>query len=264
MTTETNAAPPRHHPFEGIRNFRDLGGYPTEDGGMTRYGVIFRAATLVRLTPADRERMKLMGIGPVFDLRSHRERTRDGLPDLSDTGVAHEHTPVFPDSDVSPEQLALRYRIFSRDVSDAYMNMLTSGAATFRRIVEAVAVETRPVLFHCAGGKDRTGVLAALFLALAGVPAEQIVADYALTTTYLPRIAPERRQYYRETFGLSDAEVDAMTAAPPQAMERLLARLAAQYSSAEAYLLGTGVAVDTLQRVRERFVAPAAASSNIG
>src|SRR5262249_25036603 len=163
-----------------------LGGYPTRAGGSTRYGVLFRAATLVRITPADRERLAALGVGPVFDLRSHRELQQGGMPDLADTGVAHEHAPLLPATHLSPPLLALRCRVFSQDVSDAYMNMLGSGAGAFRRVFEVVAVETRPVLFHCAGGKDRTGVLAALFLALAGVESDHIVADYALTTTYLP------------------------------------------------------------------------------
>lgn len=258
MTLEaTPTAPPRHHPFERIHNFRDLGGYPTRDGAVTRYGVLYRAATLARMTPADRQRLVALGIGPIFDLRSHRELKHDGVPDLTDTGLAFTHAPVFADEDASPEQLALRYRVFSRDVSEAYLAMLESGAPSFRCIFEAFAVETRPLVFHCAGGKDRTGVLAALFLAVAGVEAEQIVADYALTGSYLPAVPPERRRHYQETFGLSAIEVDAMMQAPPAAMLRLLGRLEAKHGSAEAYLLNVGVTAETLARVRARFVAPA-------
>src|SRR5579871_5338079 len=176
-TTETPAATPafqRILRFEAIHNVRDLGGVPLRDGGSTRPRVALRAANLLAATAADRAALRALGVVRVFDLRSVPEVTREGVLDLGEHGIVREHLPIFRDTDISPEALIARRKLYASDFSLAYMQMLRDGAPSIRRIVEAIADLRGPVLFHCAGGKDRTGVVAAVLLLLAGVAPERI------------------------------------------------------------------------------------------
>jgi protein-tyrosine phosphatase len=259
MTHAVNEAPPapreRRLPFEGISNFRDLGGYPTRHGAITRWATVYRSSSLHSATAEDRRRLAELGIGPVFDLRSHRELERDGHYDLAEIGCERQHTPVFDDIDASPEQLAARWRVYSEDFSTAYMSMLREGARSYRRVVEAIAASDRAVVFHCAAGKDRTGVLAAVLLGLAGVENETIVADYALTAEYLPRPAAGRIREVAETYGLTEAELLALHGSAPEAMARTLELFEALYGDAESYLRGIGVRPQDIDRAQARLLA---------
>ena len=246
--------PDRYIAFEAIHNFRDLGGYPTRDGGVTRFRTLFRSATVHHATAADRERLRALGVGRIIDLRSVHELQRDGLSEFGDLGIEREHVPVSRDTDLSPEQLLARYRLYSIDAAEAYASILERGAAAFRRVFAILATDPRPVVYHCSGGKDRAGVLTALILSAVGVEREIIVADYALTTRYLPEPAEERVEQFMRLYGLTREEFSAMHAADPDAMARTLARLDREYGSPEGYLRAIGVDDATLARVRARLL----------
>src|SRR5579859_5174019 len=152
-TTDDPAAFDRILRFEAIHNVRDLGGIPTRAGRRTRPGVAVRAATLLEATAADRERLRALGVGLIFDLRAVPELAREGFVDLSEHGILREHAPIFRDTDISPEALIARRKHYASDFSIVYLMMLREGAPSIRRIVEAIAANRRTVLFHCAGGK---------------------------------------------------------------------------------------------------------------
>jgi len=253
----TAGALQRHHVFEGISNFRDLGGYPTRFGAPTRPGVVFRSGSPAGMTALDREKLAALGVIAIFDLRSFVEVERDGAVDLADIGISRYHTPVFPDVDVSPAVLAARYRLYSRDVPQVYLQMLRTGAASYRRVAEGIAETRGAVMFHCAGGKDRAGVLAALLLSLAGVDRESVIADYALTSQYLPVPAAERMDHFCKMYGLSSDEFLALFAAQPLAMAATLNRIELTYGSAEGYLRSIGVTEATIERLRARLLSDA-------
>jgi protein-tyrosine phosphatase len=250
----TDACPERHIPFENIHNFRDLGGYPTEGGGRTRYGVVYRSATVHLLSEADRLRLRELAVGHVIDLRSFRELDRDGFADLSDVGIERRHVPVFPDIDVSPEQMIARYRLYTQDYALAYRKMLAEAGETFRTVFETVAGAERPVVVHCVGGKDRAGMASALLLLGAGVGEETVIEDYILTAELLPPPAPERIQIFIDQFGLTKEDYLAMWQAERGSMERTLAVLRDEFGGAETYLASIGVTDELRGRVLERFV----------
>jgi protein-tyrosine phosphatase len=256
-SAEATATFNRHHPFEGIHNFRDLGDYPTRHGRKTRPRSVFRSAALHGATAVDRERLAALGIGAIFDLRSHRELARDGFSDFAEIGAVREHAPVFPDVDASPEHVIARYKLYSEDVPTVYMLMLQRGAPSYRRVIEAVAGADVPIVYHCSGGKDRAGVLSALLLSIAGVERETIVEDYALTSRYLPSPAEERVAAFCQQFGLTREEFLAMHKSEPVSMLGTLARVDAEYGSVEEYLLSIGLDQTTLDRARERLLEPA-------
>lgn len=266
MTNSTNAAEPapsfdRILRFEAIHNVRDLGGVPTAEGGVTRPGVALRAASLLGASPADRAWLRALAVERVFDLRSIPEIAREGFLDLSEHGIAREHVPIFRDTDISPAALIARRKLYASDFSLAYMLMLREGAPTIRRIVEAIAAARGPVLFHCAGGKDRTGVVTAVLLLLAGVAPQLIAEDYALTAVHLPPASDERIVAGMARMGLDRAEFMAMLSARPEAMLRTLDRLTDAYGTVEGYLDAIGVAPESAAGAKARLSgdAPSAA-----
>ena len=259
MTTTEDPVfhPDRHQPFEGIHNFRDLGGYPTRHGAPTRFRTVFRSATLHNATPADRQRLAALGVAQTIDLRSRHELERDGLYDFSADGIERRHVPVSEDIDMSPEQLLARYRLYSIDVTRAYAAILTRGRNAYRRVFTILADDPRPLAYHCSGGKDRAGVLSALILSVAGVDRELIIADYALTTRYLPEPPAERITQFTRMYGLTAEEFSAMHASAPDSMARTLAMIDRDYGSPEGYLQTIGVTPDEIAAVRARLVGEA-------
>ena len=244
----------RHIAFEAIDNFRDLGGYPSRYGGETVAGAVYRAATLHRASAADRQRLARLGVRHVIDLRSFPELARDGHLDPATFGASRLHAPVFPDEDASPAGIVERYRLYAVNLAAVYRMMLERGAPAYRQAVQMIAEAEGPLVFHCSGGKDRAGVLAALLLSLAGVEREMVLADYALTATHLPQPSEAALDALCRRFDLSRAEALALFATEPDGMATALTWLDATHTSAEGYLRAIGVSAATLSGLRDRLL----------
>ena len=180
----------RHVPLEGNLNLRDLGGYASALGGTVRPGCLFRSDELHALTDADLEVIAALGVRVLFDLRNDAERTL--RPNRLWDGV-EVHERETPSHEPTSAGRTLADDIISGwvgvpdddDFAGVYIDLITRLAPELRRIVELAAQSVeRPLLFHCAAGKDRTGIAAAVLLGLLGVPDETILDDYELTTTY--------------------------------------------------------------------------------
>lgn len=185
--TET---PERRLPLEGASNFRDLGGYETEDGRRVRWRKVFRSGALDRLTDADLAALDDLGLKSIVDLR-HADELALYPTRLSPARPATiHHLPIRPKvpggyrerieaGEEDAGNLALQYmteayRCYVRDHADAYQGLM-------QRLVDPA---NHPLVFHCAAGKDRTGFAAALILMTLGVPEETIYEDYLATNTY--------------------------------------------------------------------------------
>lgn len=171
----------RHITFERLHNFRDLGGYRTEDGRTVRPGRLFRADSLGKLTPgtADWDRFLSLGIRTVVDLRYSWEiEARGRVPDhpsFTYHNQSIEHRPY--------DQAALAPSVDPGPyLAERYMEVAEDGTKELRATLELIATaETGAVAFHCASGKDRTGLVAALVLSLLGVSEQTITEDFTLT-----------------------------------------------------------------------------------
>ncbi len=174
--------------MDGVRNFRDLGGYPTADGGEIRWGRAFRSGRLDETTDADLARIERLGITKVFDLRTQEEvdRQPDRLPD----SVEHIHLPM---SSSVAVQKGLLERITDGDVTsytkadmaEGYLRMLERFPEYLQQMVGAVA-DGETILFHCTAGKDRTGITAMTLLGLAGVADGHVLDDYEISAQHQP------------------------------------------------------------------------------
>jgi protein-tyrosine phosphatase len=174
---------PRVVPMRGTSNCRDLGGWQTRDGGVVRFGQVFRSAELSKLTHADQARLQALGIGDFIDLRGKREAA-SALPRLERiTGARRHAMPIEPSVGASLADLVATGRATGEGVmavlARAYRAYAIDCIAAYRGLFDLLlAPAARPVLFHCHAGKDRTGFGAALILAALDVPWESIEADY--------------------------------------------------------------------------------------
>jgi protein-tyrosine phosphatase len=238
--------------WDGCLNIRDLGGLPTETGGHTRRGVILRADSIRKLTDAGWDAMLGYGVSRIVDLRVHSELAHDPKRELS---IDLVHISVLPefDSDVWAEFDAISDA--APDAASAhravYLEFLKRFPSRFAAAVEAIAeAPSGAVVIHCVGGKDRTGLVSALVLRLAGVSIEEVAADYARSAANLRselsewiEQAPteqERRQRERRS------------QTPAAAMVGLLQELERRYGNSENYLLTGGIREGSLQRIRQR------------
>ncbi|MDR0352812.1 MAG: tyrosine-protein phosphatase [Opitutaceae bacterium] len=193
-------------PLEGGINFRDLGGLPAANGRRVRPGLLFRSGTLAHLTPADRARLAAARLTRVLDLRDAVETARE--PDALWDGARYENIPANPlgrgagasIDQYTPEFLEkLDPRKFMRDL---YRELPLENRA-YRRLM-AVLRETEPgaaTVFHCAVGKDRTGVAAAIVLLALGADRATLLADYTRTEQTL---APHRERVQTALAGKLD------------------------------------------------------------
>jgi protein-tyrosine phosphatase len=216
--------------MEGCFNFRDLGGYAGSDGRRVRWRRLFRADGLHRLTGADLSALADLGLASVIDLRTTEEVSERGR--IGSQQVAYHHLPIL---DVLPPREELPTWIDAEFVARRYWQMLEGGGEAVSEVLAILADPAAyPAVFHCAAGRDRTGIVASLILALLGVSDDDIIADYVLSREAMERMVDRLRVEHPD----ADLEryIPAMLAVVPDAMIRFLEFVRAEYGSVEGYV----------------------------
>ena len=240
--------------WEGLVNVRDLGGHPTEDGRETKFGAYVRADNVDRLTDAGWRALVEYGVRTVVDLRIADEREVEPPLDLP---IVALHTPLVPNlthpdwGEIHALLLAVEPPESTRVV---YLEFLERYRDRFGHVVAAIASadEQGSVLFYCMAGKDRTGLIAALLLSVAGVERRAIAEDYALSG---PNLRPLLDVWIETAIDENERVLRArIGAAPAEAMLDVLETLDVQYGGAEQYLRGAGVTDEQLGCIRARLV----------
>ena len=227
--------------LEAVHNFRDLGGYATADGRSTKWRTLFRSDGLYRLRGADdMSRVRQLGLKSVIDLRTEREQREQGIFPTDDIEVTFHHLSIVdvtwsdtetPEFDDEVEFLVWGYR-----------DMLEIGSSRFADAMHVLAqTDSLPAVFHCAAGKDRTGLLAALLLSGLGVPDEIVYADYAMS-----ELAGEKTREWAKVVSPEFAERFAtmppvLMSAHPDSIKGLLADIRETHGTIRDYCLTIGV-----------------------
>jgi protein-tyrosine phosphatase len=253
LLPDIGADPRRLVPLDAVHNFRDLGGFPTTEGRTTRWGRLYRADGLYRLTGADLDRVRELGLNSVVDLRTFGELDERGTFPQAEHPVHFHHVPVI-DETWRPEDV-----VTTDDAADfleqAYLTMIEQGAHRFAEAFQTLCVPgALPAVFHCAAGKDRTGVLAMMVLGALDVADEYIVADYALTAEGMQRF---RVWVAREFPDLSErmASTPAVfSAAVPEAMLRLIGFVRREYRSIGSFVREIGVPAESIAHLRSELL----------
>ncbi|KAI5306567.1 hypothetical protein KEM56_000262 [Ascosphaera pollenicola] len=229
----------------GIDNLRDMGGYPVAPKGSVRRGFLYRSAHLASLTDETAAALANdLGIKVIYDFRSNTENER--VPSRDVPGVTRVHLPVFAEKDASPEAIALRFQNYSSGEPSAgyvraYSEILGEGAKKAYRVVfEHIRDRPdEPLLFHCMGGKDRTGCFGALCLRLAGVLNDEIIVqEYALTRQGLFRLNKLFMTMLQQSPAFAEKPEAAakILSSEPEYMRDTLKYLDETYGSVEGYM----------------------------
>lgn len=241
--TETS----RHIRFSTIFNFRDVGGLSAGDGRQVRRGRLYRSDSLHRIDDIDRAAFTSLGIRTVIDLRRPYEVERDGrvpdFPGLTWRNIHPEHAewserPYRPDDDLA------------RYLADRYADLARTGTAGLAEAIGLIADSVNaPVVVHCVAGKDRTGIVCGLTLALLGVSDDDIAADYALSTEAAERFTA----WFASTGHAASPGLPPLTC-PAEAMTLFLTELREGYGSVEGYLRHAGVTDAQVDALREHLL----------
>jgi protein-tyrosine phosphatase len=190
----------RFYDVPGGLNFRDVGGYATVDGRRVRYGQLFRSGLMSGFEDGAVGEIAALGVRSVCDLRAREERDQHPSHWLTGREI---HQSVREDSDGSGDLLEF-YRSVEAEPGSAreimlrgYRTMPYTLAPSYRALFQRLLAGETPLIFHCAAGKDRTGIAAALVLTALGVPRDMVLRDYRTTD-----------RLYDQLFAVMRAQVD--------------------------------------------------------
>lgn len=229
--------------FPTLLNARDLGGYPTLDGGVTRRRSLLRADDLAQLSPEGLQALLDYGVETVLDLRWPEETASAPNPVSQLAGVRYVAVSLLADT---PNEWGALGGYCAKEhwncaVLERMQPRLREALATI------AAAAPGPLLFHCVAGKDRTGIIAALMLALADVIPSAIAADYAASTENL------RNAYLRRYADSDPSAIIEAVRCPEETVYNMLAYLD-RAGGIDTYLRRIGLAADEIARLRARLI----------
>jgi protein tyrosine/serine phosphatase len=236
--------------LDGAVNVRDLGGLPTEDGGKTVGGRLLRGDNLQELSASDiAVLLRDFGLTTVVDLRSSAELASEGPAPLDAVaGVRHAHHPVLPEQGSATDAVAAalltrperdRSRYPDDPTCGHYLGYLEDRPDQVVASLRSVAHSPGSALVHCAAGKDRTGVIVALALTVAGVRPEAVVADYAATGERMDAVMDRLRR--SRTYARDVNSKPASSLPPrPETMAAFLEQMGSRYGGVADWLADHG------------------------
>ncbi len=237
--------------LKSMFNVRDLGGFPTAEGRVTAFGRFLRGDAPLGLHPDDLRTLLDYPIGTVIDLRSPSETCEHPSSLAGLDQLEHHNIPLLGFDMMASlaemhESTAQQKHISTPDL---YIKMLERARLHFGQIFSVLAA-ARPgaCLFHCTHGKDRTGMVAALLLLLAGVEDLDIIASYQVSATYL-------KPLFDTFIAKVPAEALHFFETQPDSMALTLQYLHLQYDSVDEYLISAGVTDAEIAAVRQRLLA---------
>ncbi len=240
--------------WEACYNVRDLGGYATRDGRQIRERALIRSDNLYHLNPQGRAALLAYGVRTIIDLRSPEEIAERPHPfadgRAGDSGVLYRNIRFSRDSD--DPKVEARFAE-AQSLRENYCLALDYGKQRMADIVSAIAdAPEGAIVVHCQAGRDRTGIVSALMLGLAGIPHETIVDDYALSDTLIGPLNDEyaasleteaEREHFRQELRMVR-----------HTMQGLLEHLDREYGGSEGYLRAAGLPDDKIERLKGRLI----------
>lgn len=237
-------------PLEGVKNCRELGGYSTRKGDQVKWHAFLRSSDLHDLTEEDILFLEQYGVKTVIDLRGADEIVERPNP-LAETDFCAYHNIPF-----AGQPLLELDGMVGMTMGDFYVRLIEESEFVKTIFDTIAATEDGGVIFHCAAGKDRTGVLAMLLLGLAEVERKDIVANYEVTYTNMEAFKGYLKEdavpyEIRESFLYSSREY----------IETAYDHLIEKYGTFEEYLLTRGIKQEVIDRVKVRLGVPVSSRS---
>lgn len=256
MTTTRYEAYPANRviALEGASNFRDMGGYETEDGRSVKYGLLFRSDEMGGLTEQDLQFLQALNVRTILDYRGEQEAGRSPTPDPAWLTYRRiEANPVAAASSGRAEDYIASGALNHHTMIGMYAKLPFANPA-YRYLMESLQEPERlPIVHHCAGGKDRTGVGAALILKLLGVPDSAVMEDYLITNATL---GPKTEKWLQNMAGKFEEPIlrnmQDVFAAKEQYLFAALEAVIAKYGDWDTYFEEEfGITASVRNRIRE-------------
>ncbi|MCR4616020.1 MAG: tyrosine-protein phosphatase [Clostridiales bacterium] len=226
----------RRYILDNLINCRDLGGYTCNDGSVTRFGRLLRAGMPRPLSEKDLRFLEEYGVKAVLDLRGNKEAELYPAFMNCETDISYKHISLL---EINPATMDLH-----RPLIEAYRETIDNYGEALAESLRFILNSGTPFLFHCFIGKDRTGMLAAMILHMAGVNDEDIVADYEISYSYL-------ENFFRHEMEIGSGliwECDEHQRRSDRGnMISLLEYINSKFGSIEDYLLGAGMTEEELK-----------------
>lgn len=185
----------RHIKFDGIHNFRDLGGYQSRDGRTVKWGNIYRSGQLFSPSQNDITKIYELQIKTIMDFRSHDEIKE--RPNYSFQNTNYLHYPAVNDDRIVSDMKSLSR--MNRDLMKTFYKDVPINNKTYKKLFRLLLEnDNLPIVFHCTAGKDRTGAASALILLALGVDMDTVMKDYLLTNIYLENFTQKILGMYRK------------------------------------------------------------------
>lgn len=252
--------------FRKKLNFRELGGYRTQDGRHVKENVFFRSARLDHLNTNELRAIKKLGIKTIVDLRSEEEVNKHPDPVMS--GISYYKMSALKDEkgediNYSPSSIlkkALRQR--DKNIAQATLEhfyaLMIFNNGTFTKLMNMLKEEHTPILFHCTAGKDRTGIASILILLLLGVSEESIRKDYLLTNKYRKKALNKQHRRFKLLTHFSNNVSDIVTLSEgvlPEGCDYIFNLIHQRYSSYEEYFeQEMHISKEEQKRIREKYL----------
>lgn len=246
--------------LEGGRNFRDLGGYETQDGRRVKWRTLFRSGSMARLTPADYETLAGFAIKQICDFRTTGECTAEPNQWAQDAGIhywSRDYETSFGDLRTVLASDAPTAEQAQQGMIAGYRTLPFEQAPAYKVLFQSLAKRATPIVFNCSAGKDRAGTAAALVLSALGVPRETVIEDYLLTnkvldlTTMLAQRAQANSPITRNGMDIAAAILHT----DERYLRAALDAVEAQHETVEAYLEEVlEISPQNLAAIREHFL----------
>ncbi|WP_407495381.1 tyrosine-protein phosphatase [Pseudooceanicola sp. MF1-13] len=239
-------------PYPGIHNIRCLGGYETQDGSVTKRDAIWRGCSLNGIEAPHREDLVARGLATIIDLRRDDEIAHAPNPLADDPRVVYVNIPLF--DGLAPIDQMAEESAGSFDFGVRYIRALDECQDNMAAVLRTIAgAAPGGVYFHCTAGKDRTGMIAMLLLANAGVPRDIIAEEYGLTARLGASLMEQLREIIIER-GQTPERTAQILASEPSTMHRVLDHLDDTYGGPVGYLDTIGIDAATRAQLAGRLV----------
>lgn len=237
----------RRIPIPGTHNFRDVGGYQVDGGGSVRWRTLFRSDSLHAVPQQGLDRIVELGIRNAVDVRYPHETRSRANPLSGHEAVAYHNSPLADLTAPWSEPISTleELNLFFLDNHPSHVS------ATLQRFAAPGAF---PALVNCTMGKDRTGLVVALLLGIAGVSRGDIVRDYMLSDVHT-RDLRDRTVRFAVDNGADEQLVRKLTSIHPSVMERTLDHLETGYGGAVGYARSAGLTLEQVESIRGALVA---------
>ncbi|MFD6058219.1 tyrosine-protein phosphatase [Rhodococcus wratislaviensis] len=238
-------------------NLRDLGGIPVKDG-VLHTGLAIRTDDLAYVTEEIAAQLTADGLNAIIDLRSPLEVSATGRGPLAAFPVAYHHLPLIANV---ADSIADAPNLSHEAMGEMYVRMVEGAAPQLVTALNVIAHTPGTTAFHCAAGRDRTGVLAAMLLLTLGASDDDIVADYARTGDNMVAILARTRPVMGAMWTALGVDQDThdttalLTGSMEVSMRLLLATLRERHADALTPLRTAGLSGDTIARLRQRALA---------